>query len=91
MPKTYIYLNKINLKDSNDSDIFFEFQGNEKEKEDIFFGLTKIFDSNFNIKFVPKNEEKVVLNYQGCFKNKVCYPNKIKNIFIKYDKKRYLL
>ena len=88
MPKTYIYLDKINLKDSNDLDIYFEFQGNEKEKEDIFFGLTKIFDSDFNIKFIPKNEEKVVLNYQGCFKNKVCYPNKIKNIFIKYDKKR---
>ena len=88
MPKTYIYLDKINLKDSNDSNIYFEFQGNEKEKEDIFFGLTKIFDSDFNIKFIPKNEEKVVLNYQGCFKNKVCYPNKIKNIFIKYDKKR---
>ena len=54
MPKTYIYLDKINLKDSNDSDIYFEFQGNEKEKEDIFFGLTKIFDSNFNIKFSLK-------------------------------------
>tara|TARA_B100001564_G_scaffold352003_1_gene358707 strand:- start:11 stop:448 length:438 start_codon:yes stop_codon:yes gene_type:complete len=87
MPKTYIYLDKINLKDLDDSYIYFEFQGNKKEKEDVFFGLTKIFDSDFSIKFTPKNEEKIVLNYQGCYKNKVCYPGKIQNIFIKYDKK----
>jgi thiol:disulfide interchange protein len=87
MPKTYIYLNKISLKDSNDSNIYFEFQGNKKEKEDIFFGLTKIFDSDFTIKFTPENKEKIALEYQGCYKNKVCYPSIIKNIFIKYDKK----
>ena len=32
-------------------------------------------------------EEKISLNYQGCYKNKVCYPAKAKNIIIKYDKK----
>tara|TARA_B100000575_G_C23020338_1_gene587544 strand:+ start:358 stop:795 length:438 start_codon:yes stop_codon:yes gene_type:complete len=88
MPETYIYINKINLKDSNDSNMYFEFQGNKKEKEDVFFGLTKIFDSNFSIKFTPRDKEKIVLNYQGCYQNKVCYPSKTKNIFIKYDKKR---
>tara|TARA_B100000900_G_C20386183_1_gene636621 strand:- start:357 stop:794 length:438 start_codon:yes stop_codon:yes gene_type:complete len=87
VPETYIYLNKISLKDSNDSNISLEFQGRPREKEDVFFGLTKIFDSNFKIKFSPKSKKKIVLNYQGCYRNKVCYPSKIKNIFIKYDKK----
>jgi len=88
VPETYIYLDKINLKDSNDSKIYFQFQGKKKEKKDIFFGLTEIVDSDFKIKFPSKNIEKIILNYQGCYENKVCYPRKMKNIFIKYDKKR---
>ena len=88
VPETYIYLDKINLKDSNDSKIYFQFQGKKKEKKDIFFGLTEIVDSDFKIKFPSKNNEKIILNYQGCYENKVCYPRKMKNIFIKYDKKR---
>jgi len=88
VPETYIYLDKINLKDSNDSKIYFQFQGKKKEKKDVFFGLTEIVDSDFKIKFPSKNIEKIILNYQGCYENKVCYPRKMKNIFIKYDKKR---
>ena len=88
VPETYIYLDKINLKDSNDSKIYFQFQGKKKEKKDVFFGLTEIADSDFKIKFPSKNIEKIILNYQGCYENKVCYPRKMKNIFIKYDKKR---
>ena len=88
VPETYIYLDKINLKDSNDSKIYFQFQGKKKERKDIFFGLTEIVDSDFKIKFPSKNNEKIILNYQGCYENKVCYPRKMKNIFIKYDKKR---
>ena len=84
LPETYIYLDKIALKDSN---MNFEFLGKKKEKEDVFFGLTEIFDSDFMIKFSPEKKEKILLSFQGCYKNKVCYPSKIKNIFIKYDKK----
>ena len=87
LPETYIYLNKIDLKDSKDSNMNFEFLGKKKEKEDVFFGLTEIFDSDFMIKFSPEKKEKILLGFQGCYKNKVCYPRKIKNIFIKYDKK----
>ena len=87
MPDTYIYLDKINVKDMNDSKIYFELSGNKKEKDDLFFGLSEIFDSEFKIKFYPRYEKKILLNFQGCYKNKVCYPNKIKNIYIKYDKK----
>jgi len=87
VPETYIYLDKINLKDSEGSNINFEFQGKKEKKEDIFFGLTEIVDSDFKIKFSSKDKNKIVLNYQGCYENKVCYPNKIKNIFIKFDKK----
>jgi len=87
VPETYIYLDKINLKDSEGSNINFEFQGKKEEKEDVFFGLTEIVDSDFKIKFSYKNKNKIVLNYQGCYENKVCYPIKIKNIFIKFDKK----
>ena len=87
MPDTYIYLDKINVKDMNDSKIYFELNGNKKEKDDLFFGLSEIFDSEFKIKFYPRYEKKILLNFQGCYKNKICYPNKIKNIYIKYDKK----
>ena len=88
VPETYVYLDKINLSDSNDSKIYFQFLGKKKEKKDVFFGLTEIVDSDFKIKFPSKNIEKIILNYQGCYENKVCYPRKMKNIFIKYDKKR---
>ena len=86
-PATYVYLDKIILKSSKDSNIDFKFLGSKEEKEDVFFGLIEIVDSDFKIKFASKDEEKISLNYQGCYKNKVCYPSKIKNIIIKYDKK----
>ena len=87
VPATYIYLDKIILKDSKDSIINFKLLGKKKEKEDVFFGLIEIVDSEFKIKFSPQNEEKISLSYQGCYKNKVCYPSKMRNIIIKYDKK----
>ena len=86
-PATYIYLDKIILKGSKDSNINFKFLGKKIEKEDVFFGLIEIVDSDFKIKFASENKEKISLNYQGCYKNKVCYPSKMKNILIKYDKK----
>ena len=86
-PGTYIYLDKIILKDSKDSNINFKFLGKKEEKEDVFFGLIEIVDSDFKIKFSSEDNEKISLNFQGCFKNKVCYPSKMKNIIIKYDKK----
>jgi thiol:disulfide interchange protein len=87
VPATYIYLDKIILKDSKDSIINFKLLGKKKEKEDVFFGLIEIVDSEFKIKFSPQNEEKISLSYQGCYKNKVCYPSKMRNVIIKYDKK----
>ena len=79
--------NKIILKDSKDSNINFKILGKKEEKEDVFFGLIEIIDSDFKIKFASEDKEKISLNYQGCYKNKVCYPSKMKNILIKYDKK----
>ena len=87
VPATYIYLDKIFLKDSKDANINFKFLGKKVEKEDIFFGLIEIVDSDFKIKFSSEDKEKISLNFQGCFKNKVCYPSKMKNIIIKYDNK----
>ena len=87
VPETYIYLDKIILKDSKDSNINFKFLGKKEEKEDVFFGLIEIVDSDFKIKFSSEDEQKISLNYQGCYKNKVCYPIKKKKINIKYDKK----
>lgn len=87
VPATYIYLDKIFLKDSKDLNINFKLLGKKKEKEDVFFGLIEIVDSDFKIKFSSENKEKIILNYQGCYENKVCYPSKMKNIIIKYDKK----
>ena len=87
VPATYVYLDKIILNDSKDSNIDFKLLGNKVEIEDVFFGLIEIVDSDFKIKFSSGNKEKISLNYQGCYKNKVCYPSKMKNIIIKYDKK----
>ena len=86
VPETYIYLDKVNLIDSEDSNIKFEFLGKKEEKEDSFFGLIEIVNSDFKIKFSSEDKEKIVLNYQGCYKNKVCYPIKMRYVFIKYDK-----
>jgi len=86
VPETYIYLDKVNLIDSEDSNIKFEFFGKKEEKEDSFFGLIDIVNSDFKIKFSSEDKEKIVLNYQGCYKNKVCYPIKMRYVFIKYDK-----
>ena len=86
VPETYIYLDKVNLIDSKDSNIKFEFLGKKEEKEDLFFGLIEIVNSDFKIKFSSEDKEKIVLNYQGCYKNKVCYPIKMRYVFIKYDK-----
>ncbi|MEC9193625.1 MAG: protein-disulfide reductase DsbD domain-containing protein, partial [Pseudomonadota bacterium] len=72
VPETYIYLDKVNLIDSEDSNIKFEFLGKKEEKEDSFFGLIEIVNSDFKIKFSSEDKEKIVLNYQGCYKNKVC-------------------
>ena len=87
VPETYIYLDKVNLIDSEDSNIKFEFLGKKEEKEDLFFGLIEIVNSDFKIKFSSEDKEKIVLNYRGCYKNKVCYPIEMKYVFIKYDKK----
>ena len=78
---------KNNNKKYKDSNINFKFLGKRKEKEDVFFGLIEIVDSDFKIKFASEDKQKISLNYQGCYKNKVCYPSKMKNIVIKYDKK----
>ena len=86
VPETYIYLDKVNLIDSEDSNIKFEFLGKKEEKEDLFFGLIEIVNSDFKIKFSSEDKEKIILNYQGCYKNKVCYPIKMRYVFIKYDK-----
>ena len=86
VPETYIYLDKVNLIDSEDSNIKFEFLGKKEEKEDLFFGFIEIVNSDFKIKFSSEDKEKIVLNYQGCYKNKVCYPIKMRYVFIKYDK-----
>ena len=86
VPETYIYLDKVSLIDSEDSNIKFEFLGKKEEKEDLFFGLIEIVNSDFKIKFSSEDKEKIVLNYQGCYKNKVCYPIKMRYVFIKYDK-----
>ena len=86
VPETYIYLDKVNLIDSENSNIKFEFLGKKEEKEDLFFGLIEIVNSDFKIKFSSEDKEKIVLNYQGCYKNKVCYPIKMRYVFIKYDK-----
>ena len=53
-PATYIYLDKIILKDSKDSNINFKFLGKKEEKEDVFFGLIEIVDSDFKIKFASE-------------------------------------
>ncbi len=87
VPETYLYLDKIILKDSKDSNINFKLLGKKEEIEDVFFGLVEIVDSDFKIKFSSEDKEKISLHYQGCYKNKVCYPSKMKNIIIKYDKK----
>jgi thiol:disulfide interchange protein len=64
------------------------FEATIKNKDDIFFGKVKIIDSSFKISLTPNLEKKIILMFQGCFQNKVCYPTQKNNIFIKYREKK---
>ena len=86
--KAYLYKDKLNIKDerlkSNKIDLFIE--GTEIVLEDQFFGKSTVYFSNIKISFNPKNLKRLEFSYQGCFKDKICYPRIKKNIDIKYKK-----
>ena len=86
--KAYLYKDKLNIKDerlkSNKIDLLIE--GTEIVLEDQFFGKSTVYFDNIKISFNPKNLKRLEFNYQGCFKDKICYPRIKKNIEIKYKK-----
>ena len=86
--KAYLYKDKLNIKDerlkSNKIDLFIE--GTEIVLEDQFFGKSTVYFDNIKISFNPKNLNRLEFSYQGCFKDKICYPRIKKNIEIKYKK-----
>ena len=86
--KAYLYKDKLNIKDerlkSNKIDLFIE--GTEIVLEDQFFGKSTVYFGNIKISFNPKNTNRLEFSYQGCFKDKICYPRIKKNIEIKYKK-----
>ena len=86
--KAYLYKDKLNIKDerlkSNKIDLLIE--GTEIVLEDQFFGKSTVYFDNIKISFNPKNLNRLEFSYQGCFKDKICYPRIKKNIEIKYKK-----
>jgi thiol:disulfide interchange protein len=87
-PNTYLYFQKIIMKGSEIKNLNPIFEATIKNKDDIFFGKVQIIDSSFKISLTPNLEKKIILMFQGCFQNKVCYPAQKNNILIKYREKK---
>jgi thiol:disulfide interchange protein len=85
---SYIYSEHLTIKTDN-HDVDYEIVGQIKEVNDEFFGISEIYDQNFFI--VLKNIDRLIgkeilLSYQGCLKNILCYPKITKKILITKSK-----
>ena len=85
---TYIYADKFFLGNIELVETNYELLGKIIEKEDYLFGLVKVLESDFKIIFSPDLKKEISLKYQGCYKNKICYPSVEKKISIKYNDKK---
>ena len=85
---TYIYVDKFFLGNIELGETNYELLGEIIEKEDYLFGLVKVLESDFKIIFSPDLKNEIFFKYQGCYKNKICYPSEEKKISIKYNDKK---
>lgn len=85
---TYIYLDKIFLVNFELDQMNYELLGKSIEKEDYLFGFIKVLESDFKIIFSPDLKKELSLRYQGCYKNKICYPFEQRKISIEYKEKK---
>lgn len=85
---TYIYVDKFFLGNIELDETNYELLGEIIEKEDYLFGLVKVLESDFKIIFSPDLKKEISFKYQGCYKNKICYPPVEKKISIKYNDKK---
>ena len=84
----YIYVDKFFLGNIELDETNYELLGEIIEKEDYLFGLVKVLESDFKIIFSPDLKKEISFKYQGCYKNKICYPSVEKKISIKYNDKK---
>lgn len=85
---SYIYSEHLTIKTVK-GNVKYEIIGQIKEINDEFFGISEIYDQNFYI--VLENIEdligkEILLSYQGCLKNILCYPKITKKILITKSK-----
>ena len=85
---SYIYSEHLTIKTVK-GNVKYEIIGQIREINDEFFGISEIYDQNFYI--VLENIEdligkEILLSYQGCLKNILCYPKITKKILITKSK-----
>jgi len=84
----YLYKDKIKLF-INDKEFYDFSTPASKTKEDEFFGISEIYDSDFIISVnYPGNIYSLVVHYQGCANNGLCYPPKKKELISTYLSKK---
>ena len=80
----YVYKNKLKiLKDGKE--ITFKIIGEIIIQKDKFFGEQEILNENFIISFKSfdyVSKEKIQLEYQGCFDNKICFNKETRKLSI---------
>ncbi len=85
---TYIYADKFFLGNIELVETNYELLGEIIEREDYLFGFVKVLESDFKIIFSPDLKKEISFKYQGCYRNKICYPSVEKKISIKYSDKK---
>ena len=80
----YVYKNKLKIL-KNNKEISFKIIGKTIIQKDKFFGEQEILNENFVISFKSfdyVSKEKIQLEYQGCFDNKICFNKETKRLSI---------
>ena len=80
----YLYKDKIKLFINKEE--FYDFSAPaSKTKEDEFFGISEIYDSDFIISLnYSENINSLIVHYQGCANKGLCYPPKEKELIFTY-------
>jgi len=83
-PGYYLYQKRLKVTDSVKQQYPFELLTPAEEKNDPNFGLVKVFHNQLNLSLNKPEliDNKMIIRYQGCSENGLCYPPKKQTIYI---------
>ncbi len=84
-PGYYLYQKRLKVTDSVKQQYPFELLTPAEEKNDPNFGLVKVFHNQLNLSLNKPEliDNKMIIRYQGCSENGLCYPPKRETIYLK--------